>query len=162
MRAITAVSVLCAAIGWVACACGAELPGRVVGVTDGDTITLLAPGNVQEKIRLSGIDAPEKGQPYGDAAKRNLSGLVIDKEVVVDWHKRDRYGRVVGVVRVDGRDVGLCQVKAGLAWHFKRYQNEQSLDDRLAYLHAEDAAREAGAGLWADPAPVTPWDWRRR
>jgi endonuclease YncB( thermonuclease family) len=140
----------------------AELQGRVVGVTDGDTITLLSPGNVQEKIRLSGIDAPEKGQPFGDASKRNLSDLVFDKEASVDWHKRDRYGRVVGVVRVDGRDVGLCQIKSGLAWHFRRYQNEQSLDDRLVYLHAEEVAREARVGLWADAAPMAPWDWRKK
>ncbi|MBK6742500.1 MAG: thermonuclease family protein [Hydrogenophilales bacterium] len=140
----------------------AELSGRVVGVTDGDTVTLLAAGNVQEKIRLSGIDAPEKGQPYGEASKQALSGLVYGKDVVVDWAKRDRYGRIVGKVLVDGRDACLDQARAGLAWHFKRYENEQSPEDRVSYAAAEVASRAARVGLWADPAPMAPWDWRKR
>jgi endonuclease YncB( thermonuclease family) len=143
-------------------AVAAELTGRVVGVTDGDTITLLAPGNVEEKIRLSGIDAPEKTQPYGQASKQNLSDLVYGKDVSVVFDKRDRYGRIVGKVIIAGRDACLNQVEAGLAWHFKRYQNEQPMEDRLAYIRAEEAARTSKVGLWGESEPVPPWEWRKR
>lgn len=143
-------------------ATAAELTGRVVGVTDGDTITVLVPGNVQEKIRLAGIDAPEKAQPFGSVSKQHLSDQVFDRQVVVDWAKRDRYGRIVGKVMVDGRDACIEQVRAGLAWHFKRYENEQTPEDRVSYAAAEEAARAAKSGLWVDPAPVAPWDWRKR
>lgn len=146
----------------IATANATELTGRVVGVTDGDTITVLAPGNTEERIRLAGIDAPEKNQPYGQASKQHLSDQVFDRQVVVDWAKRDQYGRIIGKVLVDGRDANLEQVKAGLAWHYKKYQNEQELDDRLAYGRAEVAAREARTGLWEEPAPVAPWEWRKR
>lgn len=156
------IPLLALVVALIGAAHAAELSGRVVGIADGDTLTLLVPGNVQEKIRLSGIDAPEKGQPYGEASKQALSGLVFGKDVVVDWGKRDRYGRIVGKVMIDGRDACLDQVRAGLAWHFKRYENEQPPADRLSYAAAEAAARSAKAGLWVDPAPVAPWDWRKK
>lgn len=136
--------------------------GRVVAVTDGDTITVLAAGNIQERIRLAGIDAPERGQSFGQASKQLLSDQVYGRQVAIEWAKRDRYGRVVGKVLVDGRDANLEQVRAGMAWHFKKYENEQALDDRLAYGRAESAARDARIGLWSDPAPVAPWEWRRK
>ena len=156
MKRIAAVLLLL----FTACAWAETLTGRVVAVQDGDTITVLDAANVQHKIRLSGIDCPEKSQPFGQAAKQSMSDQVFDRDVRVESDKRDRYGRVVGQVWVGEVDANLEQVKRGLAWHYKKYQNEQPLDDRLAYARAEDAARGAAGGLWADPAPVAPWDWR--
>lgn len=144
------------------CAWAETINGRVVGIQDGDTITVLDAGNQQHKIRLAGIDCPEKNQPYGQAAKQSMSDQVFDRDVRVESDKRDRYGRVVGQVWVSGVDANLEQIKRGLAWHYKQYQNEQPLNDRLAYTRAEDAARGEGRGLWVDPAPVAPWDWRKR
>jgi endonuclease YncB( thermonuclease family) len=136
------------------------IEGRVVGVSDGDTVTLLDGLHAQHRIRLAGIDAPEKVQPYGDASKRHLSDLVFGKSVTVEYEKRDRYGRIVGKVLKDGHDASLEQLRAGLAWHYKQYQREQSRADRSAYAEVENAAQLAHAGLWRDPAPVPPWTWR--
>ena len=141
-------------------ALAAELAGKVVGVTDGDTITFLSAGNVEEKIRLAGIDAPEKAQPFGQAAKQKLSDLVYGHQVVVDWSKRDRYGRIVGKVLIGDQDACLEQVKSGMAWHYVKYSVEQSPDDRSAYAAAEATARSTRIGLWSETAPVPPWDWR--
>ena len=113
------------------------LLGKVVAVADGDTITVLDTNKVQHKIRLAGIDAPEKAQPYGQTSKQSLSDLVFGKTVTVDTDKTDRYGREVGKVLVDGVDTNLEQVRRGLAWHYKAYQREQSPSDRLAYAAAE-------------------------
>jgi len=140
----------------------ATLRGRVVGVADGDTITVLDAGHKSWKIRFAGIDAPEKAQPFGKVSKRNLSGLVFGRDVVVEHDKIDRWGRVVGKVTVDARDAGLEQVRAGLAWHYKAYENEQSVEDRRLHETAEQTARAAKIGLWADPDAVPPWVFRRR
>lgn len=139
----------------------ATLSGRVVGVADGDTITVLDATNTQFKIRLSGIDAPEKKQAFGQVSKKSLSDMVYGKQVNVEYEKQDRYGRTVGKVLVNGVDANLEQVKQGLAWFYRKYQNEMVLDDRLTYLHAEEAAHAAKAGLWLDADPVAPWDFRR-
>lgn len=147
---------------FAACAWSDTLTGRVVGVTDGDTLTVLDAANQQHKIRLAGIDCPEKAQPYGQAAKQSLSDQVFGRDVAVEAGKTDKYGRAVGKVRVDGRDANLEQLRRGLAWHYKRFENEQSLDDRLAYRAAEEEARTSRRGLWVDPAPVAPWDWRHK
>ena len=123
------------------------LTGRVVGIADGDTLTLLDATNTQHKIRLSGIDSPEKGQPFGQHCKQSLSDLAYGHTVAVETNKRDRYGRVIGKVLVDGQDANLAQIKRGCGWHYKRYMNEQPLDDRLAYNAAEESARAGGVGL---------------
>jgi endonuclease YncB( thermonuclease family) len=136
------------------------LHGRVVRVADGDTITVLVGGRVQHTVRLAGIDAPEKAQPYGDRAKRLLSDLVFGAEVDVEYDKHDRYGRIVGKVLRNGRDASLSLIEAGFAWHFKRYAAEQSKTDRATYAHAEDVARHARRGLWREPTPLPPWEWR--
>lgn len=131
-----------------------ELSGKVVGVHDGDTLTLLA-GTTQHRIRLNGIDAPEPGQPYNQRAKQALSGLcfgVVVRVVVLDV---DRYGREISDVYVGEMLVNAELVRAGLAWHFKKY----SRDPVLAALETD--ARFEGRGLWADAAPVPPWDYRR-
>lgn len=136
------------------------LTGRVVGIADGDTLTLLDATKTQHKVRLAGIDSPEKGQPFGEACKKSLSNLAYDRVASVESTKLDRYGRVIGKVLVDGQDVNLEQVRRGCGWHYKKYQNEQSLEDRLSYNRAEEEARNSRVGLWADSAPVAPWDWR--
>ena len=104
----------------------ATITGMVVSVADGDTITVLDTSQTQHKIRLGGIDAPEKAQPYGKQSKQSLSDMVFGKTVTVDTGKTDRYGREVGKVLVDGMDANLEQLKKGLAWHYKAYQREQS------------------------------------
>jgi endonuclease YncB( thermonuclease family) len=139
-----------------------EISGRVFHIADGDTITVLDSGNEQHKIRLAGIDAPESKQPFGNASKRNLSAMVAGKIVVVDFVKFDRYQRMVGKVVIGQTDVCLEQVKAGLAWHYKKYEREQSLEDRQAYATAGDQARAKKRGLRQDRNPVPPWEWRKR
>jgi endonuclease YncB( thermonuclease family) len=136
------------------------IEGRVVGVADGDTVTVLDADKVQHKIRLSGIDAPEKKQPFGNRSKESLSDLVFDKAVTVETDKRDRYQREVGKVLVDGVDANLEQVKRGMAWHYKAYEREQSAIDRKAYSDAEIEAKGARLGLWAGLEPMPPWDFR--
>lgn len=138
------------------------LAGRVVGVSDGDTITVLAADHETHKIRLAGIDAPEKAQPFGQRAKERLSDLVFGKSVAVEWSKRDRYQRIVGKVLIANQDAGLTLVTDGLAWHYKKYQKEQTPDDQARYAAAEEASRARHAGLWIDPDPVPPWEWRAR
>jgi endonuclease YncB( thermonuclease family) len=137
------------------------LTGRVVRVTDGDTIVVLDADKVQHKIRLQGIDAPERGQAFGTKSKEHLSTLVAGKTVDVDYSKYDRYERVLRKVLVNAEDVNLEQVEAGMAWHYKKYHVEQSPSDRVKYSDAEREARMRKIGLWRDPNPVPPWDYRR-
>lgn len=141
----------------------ASLSGQIVGVTDGDTVTLLDRDDNQHKIRLAGIDAPEKRQAFGQQSKKSLSDLVFDKQVTVETDKKDRYGRDVGKILLPtGRDVNLEQVTRGFAWHYKTYQREQSSNDRLLYDFAEKEARAARRGLWRDVEPEAPWDFRKK
>ena len=137
------------------------LYGKVVGITDGDTVKVLDGSNQEHKIRLAGIDAPERKQPFGQRAKQYLSDLVYGKNVEVEWHKQDRYKRLVGKIIIRGRDANLEMVKAGLAWHYKKYQSEQSYEDRRVYAQADVEARERRRGLWADSQPLEPWEWRK-
>jgi len=137
------------------------LIGKVVAVADGDTITVLDGQQAQHKIRLMGIDCPEKAQPFGQVAKKSLSDQVFDRFVSVEWQKLDRYGRIVGKVLVSGQDANLEQVRRGLAWHFKKYDREQEPLDRATYSQAEIEARMNNRGLWSDPEPIPPWDWRK-
>jgi len=146
------------------------LTGTVVGVADGDTITVLDANREQHKIRLGGIDAPEKAQPFGQRSKENLSRLVFNKDVQVEWEKRDKYKRIVGKVWVQPGscptcpktlDAGLAQLTLGLAWWYRKYAKEQSPEDAGRYEFAEQEARAKRAGLWADGRPIPPWDWRK-
>jgi endonuclease YncB( thermonuclease family) len=138
------------------------LHGRVVGVSDGDTVTILDAYNKQHKIRLSGIDAPEKAQAFGKKSKESLSEMVFGKSVDVEWDKQDRYGRTVGKIMLGGLDICLEQVKRGMAWHYKQYQNEQSPEDRDAYAKSESQAQDRKMGLWRDPAPIEPAVFRQK
>jgi endonuclease YncB( thermonuclease family) len=137
-----------------------QVQGRVVGVADGDTVTVLDDHRVQHKVRLAGIDAPEKGMPYGQRSKQYLSDLVYGKTVTLEGDKVDRYGRTVAKVILNGQDVNLAQIAAGMAWHYKKYDREQTANDRMLYGAEELNARAARRGLWGDPKPVAPWDWR--
>lgn len=129
------------------------LIGKVVKVTDGDTITVLV-GNDQIKIRLSEIDAPERGQDFGTKSKDALADLVFEKEVRVVTHGKDRYGRVMGDVFVGETNVNQKLVEDGWAWNYLKYSKSK----RLAEL--ETNARETKKGLWAAKAPIAPWDYR--
>jgi micrococcal nuclease len=127
---------------------------RVVHVADGDTVTVLRNGHDQVRIRLSGIDAPELHQDFGRQAKALMSQLVYGRAVRVSVRDHDRYGRTVARLDLDGQDVGLSMLRAGLAWHYTHYDSDP------AYASAEAAARSQRAGLWADPHPIAPWDFR--
>lgn len=139
-----------------------NLQGRVIGIADGDTVTVLDSSNTQFKIRLLGIDAPEKKQAFGRKSKESLSALVYNKSVSVEYNKRDKYGRIVGKILVAGIDANLEQVKAGLAWHYKKYQKEQQVEDRAKYAQAEEQAKAAKRGLWVDTKPTPPWEFRKQ
>jgi micrococcal nuclease len=138
-----------------------ELRGRVVKTTDGDTITVLDQDNHQHKVRLSGIDAPERKQPFGTVAREVLGELVQARDAVVEEHGQDRYGRTLGTVFIIGSNgtrtnANLAMVKQGLAWQYTRYDHSKELAD------AEKEARDQRRGLWNDKGPVAPWDWRRQ
>lgn len=146
------------------------LTGFVVSVTDGDTITVLDSNRQQHKVRLSGIDAPERIQAFGDKSKTNLSRLVFNKDVRVEWKKTDRYGQIVGKVWTQPGDcptcpltldAGLAQVTQGLAWWYRDYAREQTEEDRGRYESAEFEAKIRRVGLWADANPTPPWAFRR-
>jgi endonuclease YncB( thermonuclease family) len=136
------------------------LTGKVVSVVDGDTITVLDAGHGQHRIRLVGIDAPEKSQAYGQRSKESLSEMVFGKTVSIQWDKKDRYGRLLGKVQIGSQDINLDQLIRGYAWHYKQYQMEQNPRDRERYAAAESAARAAKTGLWNEVAPTAPWDYR--
>lgn len=138
-----------------------EWLGTVVGIADGDTLTLLDAGRVRHRIRLDGIDAPEASQPFGQHARQSLAQLAHGRTARAACAKTDRYGRAVCNVTVDGADVGLEQVRRGLAWHYVRYAREQSTQTRMDYAKAEAAARAASLGLWSVAQPTPPWDYRR-
>jgi endonuclease YncB( thermonuclease family) len=133
----------------------------VVGVADGDTLTLLDEQRQQHRIRLDGIDAPERSQPFGQRARQSLASLAHGREALAECPKTDKYGRSVCRVTVDGVDVGLEQVRRGLAWHYVRYAREQSPEARVAYARAEQQARGDRSGLWSYRDPTPPWDYRR-
>ena len=137
------------------------LTGKVVKITDGDTFYILDANYKEHKIRLAGIDALERKQAYGLASRKHLLSIVAGKQVTIEYKKRDRYGRIVGKVLVDGIDACLAQVKAGFAWHFKKYEHEQSPRDRELYAESENQARTGRLGLWRESNPIPPWEHRR-
>jgi micrococcal nuclease len=134
-----------------------DFTGRVVGISDGDTITVRHDGR-GEKIRLNGIDCPERGQAFGHRAKQFTSGLAFGKEVNVQIKGQDRYGRTIAdVILPDGRILNREIVRAGFAWWFRRYAPKDTELERL-----ESEAREAKRGLWIDPNLIPPWEWRKQ
>ena len=148
----------------------ADITGRVVAVTDGDTIKVLDDANNEHKVRLTGIDAPERGQPFGTVSTKHLASMVAGREVFVESDKKDRYGRDLGKVWVQPNDCPTCgktldvnyaQILAGMAWWYRYYSKEQSPEDRGRYESAEDQAKDRKQWLWADPNPINPNEWRK-
>lgn len=138
------------------------LVGRIIGVSDGDTLTLLDATNQTVKIRLSGIDAPEKKQAFGQKSKASLSNLAYGRQAEADCRKRDRYQRSLCVVRVNGTDVGFEQIRTGMAWWYRQYARDQRPQERAVYEQAEMRSRQQGFGLWQDSDPTPPWEWRHQ
>lgn len=162
-------TLLAIALSLAACVAAAEtIDGRVIGVSDGDTITLLQVSDTTKtprKIRISGIDAPEKAQAFGAVAKDAMSQLAFGPDATAECRTVDRYGRSICLVRVKGIDVGLRMIELGLAWHYKHYANTQPREESASYAMLENESRAARRGLWRDlytaAPPVPPWDWRR-
>ena len=138
-------------------ACRAQrFPVTVVGISDGDTFTVINRDKLQLKVRIYGIDAPEKGQAFGNRSKQALSSYIAGKEIEIDVQYQDRWGRSVAKAYTpEGEDIALLMLRDGMAWHFKRY------DSSREYANAEAEARNAGIGLWADANPTAPWDFRK-
>ena len=135
------------------------ITGKVVGIADGDTLTLLVE-RIQYKIRVMGIDSPERKQAWGDQAKTSLGRLAFNRIAIADCPKVDRWGRKICKVTVDAVDVGQMQIKSGMAWWYRQYANEQQQADRVAYEKSESQARLEGVGLWSESNPVPPWSFR--
>jgi endonuclease YncB( thermonuclease family) len=132
------------------------LHGKVIAVLDGDTLDILDKNKKTMRIRLHGIDAPEKGQPFGRTAKEFLALQLAGKHVQVQQVEKDRYGRTIGDISVGGKRISVEMIKAGLAWHYVQFASD---DQDLA--SAELEARSANRGLWADKRYVEPWQWRK-
>ncbi len=133
-----------------------EVSGKVIAIKDGDTIVILF-DKTQITVRLEHIDCPEKNQPFGNVAKKYISKLCFGKQVkIVGKGKKDRNGRLIGEVIVDTTNINKEMVKAGLAWHFKKYSKDNS------YASLETTAKTAKLGLWKDAAPIAPWLWRKK
>jgi endonuclease YncB( thermonuclease family) len=158
---ISRYAVLVVALLQTALATAVVIEGRVLAIADGDTLTLLDGSNRQHRIRVVGIDSPEKKQSFGQRTKASLSALAYDKAAMADCRKIDRYRRNLCVVFVDGKDVGLEQLRSGMAWHYKQYARDQPLAERITYARAENEAQARKLGLWAEPDPLPPWAWRR-
>jgi endonuclease YncB( thermonuclease family) len=137
------------------------LRGRIVRVSDGDTVTLMDERQTLHKIRLAGIDAPESAMPYGQQATLYLVSLVFGKNVEAVIYKQDRYGRTVATLMRGAQDINIDMVQAGLAWHYKHYAKEQPAALAQAYAQAEELARTKNLALWQDSDPSAPWDWRK-
>jgi micrococcal nuclease len=136
---------------------GQDLSGRVIKVTDGDTLTLRTSDRREYSIRLYGIDAPEHDQPYGKTSSMALARMVINREVKVRVEDIDRYSRLVGTIEFEGDNINLAMVRDGNAWWYKQYsRSNRELEA------AEASAKENRIGLWANDKPVAPWSWRRQ
>ena len=146
----------------------ADFTAKVQRVVDGDTIHVKDEAGKKFKVRLTGIDAPEQNQPYGLASTYHLRGLLLNKIVLLKSKPKkgkpysvDRYKRVLAKIVLNGIDINLSQVLSGYAWHFKRYQNQQSSSDREIYSQAELYAEKNELGLWDEKNPIAPWNWRK-
>ena len=166
-RLLLIASLLTASVVW---AQAKSIEGKAINVADGDTITILDASNAHIKVRIIGIDAPEKKQAFGERSRHNMVRMVAGKQVTAHCNKVDRYGRQVCQVWVQpsdcptcGRtlDVGHAQILMGLAWWYRQYAKEQSAEAQGRYESAEHEARLRKHGLWADDSPIPPWDWRK-
>ena len=128
--------------------------GKVISVTDGDNLTLLTADKQQIKVRLNAIDAPEKAQAYGSASKKSLSDLCYGKQATVETFEMDKYGRTIGDVYCDGLSANTEQIRAGMAWVYRKYSDDPEL------IALEDEAKAQRIGLWDDSKAIAPWDFR--
>ena len=128
---------------------------EIVGVVDGDTLDARMDGK-SARIRLAQIDAPERNQPFGTVAKQSLSSMAYRKDCEIQEVDRDRYGRIVAQVTCENVDVNLAMIKLGHAWAYRKYITDPG------YIEAEESARSSRTGLWSEPSPVPPWDWRKQ
>jgi endonuclease YncB( thermonuclease family) len=141
----------------------ADVPtGQATQVKDGDSFVLRTGDGTVIQVRIAGIDAPEAGQAWADASRRHLSERLSGCTLRLSPQKIDPFGRTVAAVHCDERDVGLVQLRAGLAWHFRRYAREQAEAQRIAYADAEAKARSERIGLWQDERPLEPWKYREQ
>lgn len=147
-----------ALVTWVICggAVAGELSGKVVAISDGDTLTVLDQNRRQHKIRLAEIDAPELKQPFGTQSRRALGQVCFRQSALVRVSGVDRYGREIGRVRCDGVDANAQQVRTGMAWVYDRYVTDREL------YRLQEEARGRKAGLWSDLHAIPPWEWRAR
>ena len=160
MRVTAAIACMLALVA-VDCS-SREISGRVTAVADGDSLTITDSTRRSYRVRLQGIDAPERAQPFSNASKAALSKLVFGRDVVVVPQKTDQYGRIVGKLLVNDRDVALEQLRSGLVWFYTHFENEMAPADRARYLAAQREARLARRGLWAGDRPTPPWQFRRK
>jgi endonuclease YncB( thermonuclease family) len=137
------------------------LQGRVMQISDGDSLTVKDPRGKIQRIRLLGVDAPEKNQTFGSQAAQQLKRWLNGKTVKAHCHDKDRYGRRVCQVFVNEQDVGLSLLESGHAWFYRRYSKSLESADARAYEMAEQKARKARLGLWKDPKAISPWLWRK-
>lgn len=149
-----------ASFAMVQTAAAESFVGRVVGVADGDTVTVLVSGNQQKKVRLAGIDAPEKAQDFGQASKRSLSDLIYNQAVMVDEEGVDQYGRSIGWIYKGDMLVNLTQIERGMAWVYRRYVDIRE-QPGVELDRAEAVAKRAREGLWVDEQPTPPWEFRK-
>lgn len=147
-------AVLILAVSATPCLALADFTGRVVTIADGDTLTVLV-NKTQVRVRLDGIDAPERGQAFGKRSRQSLSDMCAATEAQVEDRGKDRYGRTIGRVRCSGIDANSEQLRRGMAWVFTRYV---PMGSPLYELEANARLRQFG--LWADVRPVAPWEWR--
>jgi len=132
------------------------LKGKVVGISDGDTIKILTQDDKLYKIRLNDIDAPENKQAFGNKSKENLKKYIYNKNVSVHYKTKDKYGRILGTVYLNNQDINLQQVKDGFAWVYKKYSKN------IIYYKAEKEAQNKREGLWQDKNPIEPWIYRKK
>ncbi|MEZ5476560.1 MAG: thermonuclease family protein [Thiolinea sp.] len=137
------------------------IKAQVISIADADTLTVSGNDGKHYRIRLQGIDAPEKKQAYGKACRTQLQTLANHQTVQVEAYKHDRYGRIVAKVLLHGEDVALQLIRQGCGWHYVAYADEQSGSDRRAYARAERSARSQHQGLWQDKQPQPPWEYRQ-
>jgi endonuclease YncB( thermonuclease family) len=135
------------------------MSGRVIRVSDGDTIALLNADKAQIRVRLYGIDAPEKKQLYGEASRKYLADMVAGKDIEVKVHNIDRYGRSVGHIIIQNLDVNRAMIEAGYSWVYRQYCK---IPECVKWLLLEEEAKADKRGLWQEPDPVPPWEWRRK
>jgi endonuclease YncB( thermonuclease family) len=138
------------------------ITGKVIGISDGDTITILNDKQEQIKIRLTGIDCPEKSQAFGNRAKKTLSDKVFSQNVKVETRDKDKYGRTLGIVKIGDEDINEFMIAQGVAWHYKKYANTQPIEEANRYAKAQEIASQNKRGLWIQENPTPPWEFREQ